>query len=627
MNILPMPAGLTWLIWLMPLAAFAVITLMRLLPRMRDGSGVAIAVMLGVVGLSAWALLTLLSGQTHEIAAPAFEWLAAGTVRIGFSLVIDPLTAIMLLVVSVVALMVQVYSRGYMHGDRGNNRYFAFLSLFAFAMLGLVLAGNLLLLFICWELVGLCSYLLIGFWFHKPAAAAAAKKAFLVTRIGDVGFLAAILALYATSGTLDISELHLLAAAGAIGGVLLTWICIGLFLGAMGKSAQFPLHVWLPDAMEGPTPVSALIHAATMVAAGVYLVARMYPLFEAAPGMLAGVAFIGGFTALFAATMGLVMTDIKRVLAYSTISQLGFMMAGLAVGGVAVGIFHLFNHAFFKALLFMGAGSLSHAVGTFDMREMGGLRRKLPWTFATFLIGSLSLAGIWPFAGFFSKEEILGSSLEDYPLLFAVLLLTAFMTAFYIFRAIFLAFSGRQRGERRPHESPPAMLAPMVILAALALGSGWLNGNGWFSSFLGHGETQPFIEGFAEILTHPLAWGSLAAALLGILLAYLFYGARRFSSASVRERFAPVHAALKNKYWMDTLYENIIARDLLHRGLFRVLAWFDRTVIDGAVNGLAWLGISGGRAARRLQSGQLQLYGIITLAGIIVLALILVLMR
>jgi NADH-quinone oxidoreductase subunit L len=628
MNISPMPPGLIWLIWLLPLTAFAVINLLRLLPRRPDPGWVAIAAMLGSLGLSAWALASLLGGTLHEIALPGFEWLSIGSVHISFNLAVDPLSAIMLMVVTVVALMVQIYSRGYMHGDPGIQRYYAFLSLFAFAMLGLVLAGNLLLLFICWELVGLCSYLLIGFWFHKPEAAAAAKKAFLVTRIGDVGFLAAILALYASAGTLDIAELHALAAAGAIGAAVLTWACIGLFLGAMGKSAQFPLHIWLPDAMEGPTPVSALIHAATMVAAGVYLVARMYPLFEAAPGVLTGIAVIGGFTAFFAATMGLVMTDIKRVLAYSTISQLGFMMIGLATGGVAVGIFHLFNHAFFKALLFMGAGSVSHAVGTFDMREMGGLRKAMPWTFATFLMGSLSLAGVWPFSGFFSKEEILGRSLERNPVFFAVLLLTAFMTAFYIFRVIFKTFTGHYRGQgRHPHESPAAMLIPMIILAALALGSGWLNASGWFNSFLGHGETHSWVEGLLGMLTHPLAWASLAAAGLGLLLAYLFYGSRRFASAAVRERFATIYRLLKGKYWMDELYENVIARSLLYRGLFRAFAWFDSNIIDGAVNGLAWLGIGGGRAARRVQTGQLQLYGIAAIFGLVALIIILALVR
>ena len=318
-------------------------------------------------------------------------------------------------------------------------------------MLGLVLSDNLLFTFVFWEMVGLCSYLLIGFWFHRPSAANAAKKAFIVTRLGDFGFLAGILILFANTGTFDIAELHRLAIAGTLAGTTLTWAAIGIFAGAVGKSAQFPLHVWLPDAMEGPTPVSALIHAATMVAAGVFLVARMFPLFVHSTQALTTVAIIGGFTAIFAATMGLVMNDIKRVLAYSTISQLGYMMLGLGGTGRrgAVGMFHLFTHAFFKALLFMGSGSVNHATGTFDMRLMGGLRKAMPWTYATFLIGSLSLAGIWPLAGFWSKDEILVTALENQPVLFWLAIITVFMTAFYMFRAIFMTFHGEYRGGRQ----------------------------------------------------------------------------------------------------------------------------------------------------------------------------------
>ncbi|MDO9580997.1 MAG: NADH-quinone oxidoreductase subunit L, partial [Bacteroidales bacterium] len=337
--------------------------------------------------------------------------------------------------------------------------YYAAMSLFTASMLGLVLADNLLFVYVFWEMVGLCSYLLIGFWFHKKSAANAAKKAFIVTRLGDFGFLAAILLLYFNTGTFDIVQLHSLAIAGTLGGTVLTWAAIGIFAGAAGKSAQFPLHVWLPDAMEGPTPVSALIHAATMVAAGVFLVARTFPLFAHSMEAMTTVAVVGGFTAIFAATMGLVMTDIKRVLAYSTISQLGYMMLGLGTGGVVIGIFHLFNHAFFKALLFLGAGSVNHATGTFDMRQMGGLRRFMPWTYATFLIASISIAGIWPLSGFWSKDEILASSLQAQPILFYLAMITVFMTAFYMFRVVFMTFGGEYRGggeeaHGQPHESP-----------------------------------------------------------------------------------------------------------------------------------------------------------------------------
>ncbi len=627
MTITPMPQGLIWLIWLLPLAASVIIALMQRLPGRPKASYIALAATLGSFGLGLWALLSLLHGGVHELATSSFDWLSIGSLKLSFGLAIDPLTAVMLMVVTVVTGAVLLYSRGYMHTDLGYRRYYALICLFAFAMLGLVLSQSLLLLFICWELVGLCSYLLIGFWFHRPAAAAAAKKAFLVTRVGDVGFLAAILVLYTNAGTLDIAELHALAVAGAIGATALTWAAIGLFLGAVGKSAQFPLHIWLPDAMEGPTPVSALIHAATMVAAGVYLVARMYPVFEAAPGVLTGIAVVGAFTALFAAALAMVRNDIKRVLAYSTISQLGYMMVGLATGGIAVGIFHLFNHAFFKALLFLGAGSLSHAVGTFDMREMGGMRKAQPWTFATFIIASLSLAGVWPMSGFFSKEEILGSALESNPVFFAVLLLTAFMTAFYIFRAVFLTFAGRYRGTGHPHESPAVMVVPMVILAVLALGSGWLNAGGGFAAFLGHGEEHGFMEGILGILAHPLAWGSLGAAALGILLAYAFYVARWFSSEDLKHRFKLTHTALMRKFWLDTFYQDFLARSVIYQGICRAFAWLDRNIIDGAVNGLAWLGVTSGRAIRRAETGQLQFYGIIMLAGISALVIIMVLVR
>jgi NADH-quinone oxidoreductase subunit L len=364
------PHQLVWLIFLLPLFSFVIIAFL-VRPFIRAESKVAgyiaIAAIGGSLALSVWALLAVTAAPHHEIPVPDINWVVIGDgVTIHLGLIMDSLTAVMLIVATSVSLMVQIYSQGYMQGDPGYHRYYAWMSLFTASMIGLVLADNLLFMFVFWELVGLCSYLLIGFWFHKPSAANAAKKAFIVTRIGDFGFLAGILILYFNTGTFDILELHELAIAGALAGTTLTWAAIGIFAGAVGKSAQFPLHVWLPDAMEGPTPVSALIHAATMVAAGVFLVARMFPLFEHSTQALTTVAVIGAVTAISAASMGLVMNDIKRVLAYSTISQLGYMMLGLGVGGVAIGIFHLFNHAFFKALLFLGSGSVNHATGTFD---------------------------------------------------------------------------------------------------------------------------------------------------------------------------------------------------------------------------------------------------------------------
>ena len=618
-----MPYEIVWLIFLLPLFAFVLIALVtRFLGKPRLSGYISIGAVSVSMGLSIWALLCLLSAPGQELPVPSFSWLVVeGGITVQFGLIMDSLTAVMLIVVTVVSLMVQIYSLGYMHGDPGYHRYYAFMSLFTASMLGLVLADNLLLMFIFWELVGLCSYLLIGFWFHRPAAANAAKKAFIFTRIGDFGFLAAILLLFSQTDTLDIAQLHGLAVAGTLAGTVLTWAAIGIFLGAVGKSAQFPLHVWLPDAMEGPTPVSALIHAATMVAAGVFLVARMYPLFEHSPEALLTVAFIGGFTAIFAATMALVMTDIKRVLAYSTISQLGYMMLGLGVGGIAIGIFHLFNHAFFKALLFLGAGSVNHATGTFDIRRMGGLRKLMPWTYATFLIASLSIIGIWPLAGFWSKEEILASSLANQPVLFYLALITVFMTAFYMFRVVFLTFGGRYQGSAQAHESSSVMVVPMVVLAVFAVASGWFNVTGGFSQFLGHGETNGFVQGFFGVLAHPLTWLSLLMAGAGILLAYAVYSAKWLSAKRIRSLFTPLHILFSRKYWFDELYGNLIARIALLSGLFAGLKFFDRRGVDGAVNGIADTTLATGRIIRKTQTGQLQLYGMFIILGVVAIIL------
>ena len=613
------------LIFLLPVISFVINSLI-IRPFVNKESRVAgyitIAAIAGSLILSIRALMLVMAAPHHEIAVPDITWLVIGdglTVHIG--MIMDSLTTVMLIVVTVVSLMVQIYSQGYMHGDAGYHRYYAWMSLFTAAMLGVVLADNLLLVFVFWELVGLCSYLLIGFWFHKPSAANAAKKAFIVTRFGDFGFLAAILLLFANTGTFDIAELHGLAIAGTLAGATLTWAAIGIFAGAVGKSAQFPLHVWLPDAMEGPTPVSALIHAATMVAAGVFLVARTFPLFEHSVEAMTTVAIIGGVTAIFAATMGLVMNDIKRVLAYSTISQLGYMMLGLGTGGVAIGIFHLFNHAFFKALLFLGAGSVNHSTGTFDMRLMGGLRKMMPWTYATFLIGSLSIAGIWPLAGFWSKDEVVLYAMNQ-PILFYLAMITVFMTAFYMFRAVFLTFGGEYRGgdpeaHGHPHESPPVMVIPMVILAILAVVSGLWNATGAFGAFMGHGETHSFAEGFFGILTHSLPWISMTLAGLGILLAYAIYSAKWLSAERIGSIFKPLYTLFSRKYWLDELYENVIVKIALLGGIFAGLEQIDTHVVDGAVNGVADGTKAGGRSLRHAQTGQLQLYGLFIGIGVI----------
>ena len=417
------PYQLIWLIMLLPLFSFIIngLLIRPFVNRKSKAYGYITILSIAVSAVfSIWALISVMSAENHEILVPDVSWMAIGNFNFHVGMIMDQLSAVMAVVVSVVSLMVQIYSLGYMaHDEAGYYRYYTYMSLFTFSMLGLVLSDNLLFTFVFWEMVGLCSYLLIGFWFHKKSAADAAKKAFIVTRIGDFGFLAGILILFFNTHTFDIEQLHELAVTGVLGGTVLMWAAIGLFAGAIGKSAQFPLHVWLPDAMEGPTPVSALIHSATMVCAGVFLVARTMPLFVFSTQAITLVAVIGGFTAIFAATMGLVANDIKRVLAYSTISQIGYMMLGLgavgmalaheisggelhvgteemlimAKGAVAVGMFHLFTHAFFKALLFMGSGSVNHSTGTFDMRLMGGLRQTMPWTYATFLIGSLEPGG------------------------------------------------------------------------------------------------------------------------------------------------------------------------------------------------------------------------------------------
>ncbi|MBI2321660.1 MAG: NAD(P)H-quinone oxidoreductase subunit F, partial [Chloroflexi bacterium] len=485
-----------WIIPALPLATFLlIVAVARSAPRLAHALAIA---GVGAACLASVAVLAEVVGGAHVERIMA--WFRIGQTVFTVGWVVDPLSAAMLVIVTTVSLAVHVYSVGYMHGDAGYARYFAFLNLFTVAMLGIVLAPTLLQLFVFWELVGLCSYLLIGHWYRKPEAAAAAKKAFLVTRLGDLGFLVGILMLWTATG-------------------------LALFCGAIGKSAQFPLHVWLPDAMEGPTPVSALIHAATMVAAGVYMVARLFPLFEGAPTALLVVAYVGIFTAFFAATMGLVAHDVKRVLAYSTISQLGYMMAGLGVGSLAAGMFHLFTHAYFKALLFLAAGSIIHGAATQDLREMGGLRRVMPITAITFAVGGLALAGVPPFSGFFSKDEILASALHaGQPVLFAVGLATAVMTAFYVSRAWLLAFWGAPRwsasaagspggsrdhaghggsasghdahaagatndahGHGAPHESPPVMTVVLVALAIPAALAGLLLGpasGNWFAHFL-----------------------------------------------------------------------------------------------------------------------------------------------
>ena len=638
-----MPTQVPWLIFLLPFISFLLIGLV-LRPFFSNYHKLAGYVTIGAVGISCalalWVFSAVMAAPNHMLMVDDIKWAVVGNLNIHLGVLVDSLTAVMVVVVTFVSLMVQIYSQGYMKGDTGYMRYYAFMSLFTACMLGLVLANNILFMFVFWEGVGLGSYLLIGFWFHKPSAANAAKKAFIVTRLGDFGFLAAILILFAQTGTFDTEELYKLVAAGTLAGTTLTWVAVGIFAGAAGKSAQFPLHVWLPDAMEGPTPVSALIHAATMVAAGVFLVARFYPLFEHSQEAMLVVAVIGAFTAIFAASMGLVMNDIKRVLAYSTISQLGYMMLGLGVGGVAIGIFHLFTHAFFKALLFLGSGSVNHGSGTFDMRLMGGLRKAMPWTYITFVIGSLSLAGIWPLAGFWSKDEILVYAFANNPTLFVLALVTVFMTAFYMFRAVFMTFHGEYKGgapsehggddghSHGPHESPAVMVAPLVVLAILAICVGWINVTGYFGSLFGHGgghgaaEEVSLLTGFFGPLTHPLPLISLLFAIAGIFLAYAMYIKKWIPAEKITNALKPVHTLLYRKYFMDELYENVIVKTFLYNGLFKLFAMFDYNVVDGTVNGTAAGAAGAGNALRKLQNGQTQVYAFTIAIGVVAIAVV-----
>jgi NADH-quinone oxidoreductase subunit L len=581
-----------------------------------------------------------------------YTWFQAGNVDVGFTLRADGLTAIMLVTVTFISTVIAVYSIGYMRGDPGYPRFFAEISLFVFSMTGLVMADNFLGLYAFWEGVGLCSYLLIGFWFTRPAAAAAARKAFLVTRVGDLGFIIGIILLWVSFGhRLDFDGVFTQAAAHRD---VLTVICLLLFCGAIGKSAQFPLHVWLPDAMEGPSPVSALIHAATMVTAGVYMVARCMPLFREVPDVLLIVAGIGGFTALFASLIAITQNDLKRVLAYSTISQLGYMFLALGCGltedlskaALVAAIFHLFTHAFFKALLFLAAGSVMHAMGdVIDMRRFGGLRRLLPSTHWTFLAGALALAGVPVFSGFWSKDEILAVARDAgqlaaphhraYFLLFLTGLATAGLTAFYTFRAYFLTFHGEERvppeASGHAHESPPVMSIPLWILAAGAIGAGILVEpfTHWFSGFLRlHWIDFSFApearehSAPAESLNYGLMLTSTLTALLGIALAWWLYMARPGLSSRLAAQWRGLYQLSLNRFHIDELYDFFVVRPLI--GLARFCRIVDLYVVDSLVDLVGNLPALFGQMFRPLQNGLVQFYALAMLLGLTVFLIALV---
>jgi NADH-quinone oxidoreductase subunit L len=646
------------LIIVLPLAGF----LFTAIAGRRLGKA-AHLVPVGAIGLAwligMWVVFNAVTGAEpfgeHGYGHTIYEWIPSGDFHVEVGFFVDNLTACLLIVVLSIGLLVHIYSIGYMSHDPGYWRFFAYLNLFMVSMLLLVLADNFLVIFVAWELVGLSSYLLIGFWKHKRSAALAAKKAFIVNRVGDVGFALGIMAIFVNVGTLNVRDaIAGLTTEGANLPIPIWVVALLIFAGAMGKSAQFPLHVWLPDAMEGPTPVSALIHAATMVNAGVYLVARTNPIFASAPESMAVVAAIGIFTALLAATIAMTQTDIKRVLAYSTLSQLGYMFASLGVGAFTAAIFHLMTHGFFKGLLFLGSGSVIHAVHEEqDMRRMGGLAKKIPHTYRTMLLGSIAIAGIPPLAGFFSKDEILGEAWKlGFQWVWAIGIVVAIMTAFYMFRLIGLTFWGESRVdpsvEPHIHESPSVMTTPLWILAVPTVLLGLvlslpgpplgpllgLEGPGllhhWLepvfaqgTEILGHHEAEFAIFG----IDGALIGASVAVAVIGVLAAWRLFGVNlgaiqwRPDPERVRGLTARVpflYRASLNKWWFDDLYHLLFM--VIGGRLAAFLWWFDRRVVDDTVNDVATTTVSAGTSLSRVQTGRVQNYALGIAIGLIVMA-------
>jgi NADH-quinone oxidoreductase subunit L len=611
-----------WLIPLLPFAGFLFNgTLGRKLPKWLVTTVALLAPLgaLSVVGNAAWPLSSARLPLPYVETCPV-PWIDVAALHVNFSFVLDQLSLVMLLVVTGVGFLIHIYSVGYMAHEEGYARYFSYLNLFLFFMTVLVLAGNALVMFVGWEGVGLASYLLIGFWFQKKSAADAGKKAFIVNRIGDFGFLIGMFLMLANFGTLTFAEIgaKLNALPGWQGGVL-TIIALCLMLGAAGKSAQLPLYIWLPDAMEGPTPVSALIHAATMVTAGVYMVARTHVLFDHAPFALGVVAAVGAATALFAATIGLVQNDIKRVLAYSTISQLGYMFLGCGVAAYSAAIFHLMTHAFFKALLFLAAGSVIHAIGgEQDLRKMGGLCKKLPVTFAVTTVGVLAIAGFFPFAGFFSKDAILYAAFVQGGsgrILWFVGLVTALLTSFYMFRLWYLAFLGKPRTEGvHPHESPLSMLGPLVILAALSICGGWI-GIERFGAFLAPSVGARAAEASNTQLEWMLSGAAVGVAFLGWLAAYLFYREKSTLPTQFSAALPAGYKLLANKYYVDEIYGATVVKPLLATSKYAL----DLVVEVGILGGIAWLlgaiAKVAGAILQRWQSGNIRSYAAWLAAG------------
>ncbi|PLR94500.1 NADH-quinone oxidoreductase subunit L [Bacillus sp. T33-2] len=608
-----------WLIPLFPLLSFIILLLFG--KQLKERSAY-LGILLSLISF-VFSVIVLFERFVEPTYKAEGTWLTIGDLQLTAGFEVNQLNALMLVIVSLVSFLVHTYSKGYMHGDERIPVFYAYLGLFTFAMLGLVLSPNLLQTYIFWELVGLGSFLLIGFYFYKESAKQAAKKAFIMTRIGDVGLLIGMILLFWQTGSFEYDEIFAAVEEGAVSATMITLTAILIFIGAVGKSGQFPLHTWLPDAMEGPTPVSALIHAATMVAAGVYLVAALFPLFTASETALMTVAIIGAFTAIFAASIGLVQTDIKRVLAYSTVSQLGYMMLALGSAGYVAGVFHLMTHAFFKALLFLAAGSVIHAVHTQDIEKMGGLWKKLRLTGPLFLVGTLAISGVPLFSGFFSKDEILISAWSHgNTVLFLLAVIAAFFTAFYMFRLFFMVFAGEARSKMKDvHESPAVMTAPMILLGILAIVAGYVN-TPWFGTFLG----DWLVEG-NEALGHGHTEGPVwimvvatAVSLLGIFLAWLMYGKRSLSRSWISGKVPLAYNVLYNKYYIDEFYQMTFVYGARAVSLF--LRFIEVFFVEGIIKVITGFVQALGKAGSKLQSGQVQTYGTIAFVGLAVLMVI-----
>lgn len=625
---------------LIPLIPFAVFLLLGIFNKKIKPS---ISGYIGVLGLTTSAILSFYTAYkyffevgkvdgVYQILVEKTTWMNfTDTLSIDMGILIDPISVMMLVVVSIVSLMVHIYSRGYMKGDDGYTKFFAFLSLFSFSMFGLVLATNLFQIYIFWELVGVSSYLLIGYYYKKPSAVSAAKKAFIVTRFADLGFLIGILIIGYYTGTYDFETLNnpegsaILnwASTSFMGLSVLTWALILIFIGGAGKSAMFPLHIWLPDAMEGPTPVSALIHAATMVVAGVYLVARLFPMFYFVEHgfVLNIVAYVGAFSALFAAIIAITQTDIKRVLAFSTMSQIGYMMLALGVSGYdghhGVGymasMFHLFTHAMFKALLFLGAGSVIHAVHSNYLKDMGGLRKYMPITNITFLVAALAISGVPPFSGFFSKDEILVAAFEHNRLIYYVGVLVAGLTAFYIFRIYFGIFWGKDKTyQHKPKESPLSMTVPLLFLALMSIFGGFIP----FSEFI-----TPDKIGFESHIDYPLAAIAVTVGLIGVFLAWIFYKKENSLSDTYAKAFGPFYKWASDKFYLDEIYLFVTKKILIKR-ISAPIAKFDKKYVDGTMEGIGNKTVSASEKIKGMQSGKVQDYAFAFIAGVVVIALV-----